>query len=440
MIRHKAALLMVVAALTLVILSSGCLPKKGAQGNIVKVKGHRGSWFLEVNGEPFYIKGVGCGRAVGTGGEDFLRLAKEMGANAVRTWGIGEDMREYLDTAHGYDLMVDAGIWLSWTELDKKNSYIGDSEYKRRKKQEIIDCVKEFKDHSALLMWNIGNEAFFFAKNEEEKVALAEFLEEITKMVHELDPDHPVIYTSADTTALSYIKKYVPSLDVFGMNIYGSIRRSHGEWNKSGLNIPYIVTEYGPYGPWDVRRDPNGAAIEPPDQAKAAIYRNMTNEITGFKGYDLGGFVFHMGDTTQESLTWWNLNYKMLKKSSFWTMYKIYTGQTPVNVPPRIKRFTLSKINGIKPAEPIGIYTEVVDNEGDSVNYEFKVSTAKEGILEHYVNEEVPAEFAEFARNETGAATTLIAPSKPGLYRVYVFVSDGKGNAAVTNKSIKVGQ
>ncbi|MDD4878889.1 MAG: glycoside hydrolase family 2 TIM barrel-domain containing protein, partial [Candidatus Omnitrophica bacterium] len=225
-----------------------------APGSVVKVTGKKGSWSLEVNGKAFYIKGAGVGKMTGLGGANYLKMAQELGANAVRTWGTDQGTQEYFDTALKYGLMVDAGIWLNYAKKGTEYSYIGDNEYKRKKRQEITDYVNKFKGHPALLMWNIGNEAIFFTKDEEERAALAKFLGETVQMVHKLDPDHPVIYTSADTTALPYIQQYVPGLDIFGMNIYGSVRISHGKWDKSGLDMPYCVTEYGPHGPWDVKK------------------------------------------------------------------------------------------------------------------------------------------------------------------------------------------
>jgi len=417
----------------LVFFSSPCFGEGTPAGSVVKITGQKGSWVLEVNGKPFYIKGVGVGEMTGKGGEDYLKMAQELGANAVRTWGTDQGTQEYFDTALKYGLMVDAGIWLDFAKKGSTYTYIGDNEYKEKKKQEITDYVNKFKGHPALLMWNIGNEAFFFTKDEEERAALAQFLEEMVQMVHKLDPDHPVIYTSADTTALPYIIKYVPSLDIFGMNIYGSIRISNGTWDKSGLNIPYCVTEYGPHGPWDVKKDTNGASQDEPDQAKAAIYRNMAKELIGLKGYNIGGFVFHLGETTQESLTWWNLNYKLLKRSSYWEIYKIYTGSKPSNLPPRIAVLKLSKTKGIKPGETVDITAEAVDNDSNPLDYSFVVSTAQEGILQYYVNKEVPVKF-----ENQGTGFAMSAPATKGLYRLYLFVNDGYGNVATANRSFRV--
>jgi hypothetical protein len=49
------------------------------------------------------------------------------------------------------------------------------------------------------------------------------------------------------------------------------------------------------------------------------------------------------------------------------------------------------------------------------------------------VNEEVPAKF-----ENVGAKFRMTAPATKGLYRLYLFVNDGNGNAATANRSFKV--
>lgn len=67
--------------------------------------------------------------------------------------------------------MVDAGIWLNLAEPEKKISYLGENDYLRKKHDDVISSVRTFKDHPAILMWNVGNEALFFTESEEEKIA-----------------------------------------------------------------------------------------------------------------------------------------------------------------------------------------------------------------------------------------------------------------------------
>lgn len=400
----------------------------------VKIEGSKASWVLVVNGQPFYIKGVGCGLATGEKGEDYLKLAKELGANCVRTWGIDQGNRQYLDKAAQYGLMVDAGIWLNWVDPEKKVSYIGENPYKKDKRQEVLTYVNEFKGHPALLMWNVGNEAIFFTKSEEEKVALCEFLEGLIQEIRRIDAKHPVIYASAGYLDLPYLKKYVPSLDIIGINAYGSIRAFHSYWDFLGFDKPYVFTEYGPYLPYQRPKDPNGKSQELGDYQKAFLYKDYTSQILSFKGYNLGSFAFHLGETTQESMTWWNINERNLKRQSYWAVYEIYTGKSAVSFAPKIKKLTLSKVLGLEPGELIEAEVEMALGNNEGYTYEYLLSTAEEGVLQYYVNSYIAAEVIG-----KGRKVKIMAPQKEGVYRLYCFVKDKYGSISSLNKTVSVG-
>ncbi len=424
---HKFWLKILRVFIVLLLSSSLCL----AQSNNVRIKGKRRYWYLEVNGKRLYIKGVGCGLAKGKKGQDYLKLAKELGANTVRTWGTDQGTKQYLDQAYKYGLYVCAGIWFNFVDDKGWPSYIGNSKYKKRKEREVLDYVNSFKDHPSILLWNVGNETIYWTKDPKQRIAIARFLEELVQKIHKIDPNHPVLYSCAcDYQELKIIKEHVPSLDIVGINSYGSIRFSQGKWDYLGFNIPYIITEFGPYGPWDRPKDINGVSIEQTDREKALLYKYYLREIQEFKGYNLGAFAFHLGETTQESMTWWNINEGNSKRESFWVIHDIYTRKKTKRNLPRIKRFTLSKYRGIRPEEFIEVF---VEPEGKNLKYSYKISTAFEGILRYYVNEWVETEI-----QGQGNKVKIKAPKKEGLYRVYCFLRDRKGNITTFNRSIKV--
>ena len=399
----------------------------------VKIAGKKENWVLFVDDKPFYIKGVGCGLANGKDGEDYLKLAKELGANCVRTWGTDQGNKEYLDRAWKYGLMVDAGIWLNWADAEEGVTYIGENQYKKDKLNEALNYVREFKDHPAILMWNVGNEAIFFTKEEKEKIALSRFLEELIGEIHKIDPKHPVVYTSAAHLSFSYLIKYVPSLDIIGANTYAGVRAIHSRWDYLGFNKPYLITEFGPYLPNDSRRDINGKAVEIGDYQKASIYKYYASQLQSFKGCNLGGFVFHLGETTQESMTWWNLNHGELKKQSYLAIYEIYTGKPAPFSAPRIGRLMLSKAKNLQPNEIIDVEVEMRDINKEDYVYEYQLSTALEGILKYYVNDYVNIEVIG-----SGSKVKIKVPQKRGIYRLYCFVKDKNGNISSLNKSISI--
>jgi len=73
-------------------------------------KNSRGAWELLRDGKPFLIQGVG--------GPGSLQLAKEAGANSIRTWGIEQleakdaDGHTLLNWAEELGLTLCVGIWV----------------------------------------------------------------------------------------------------------------------------------------------------------------------------------------------------------------------------------------------------------------------------------------------------------------------------------------
>ncbi|MCK9554904.1 hypothetical protein M0R36_03680 [bacterium] len=403
-------------------------------GNIVKIEGTKGNWRLTVNGEDFDLKGVGVGRATGEDGTDYLFMAKEMGANSVRTWGIDQGSAGYLRTAREYGLYVDAGVWFNSVYEDGKCSYMTDRKYVNERREETLDYIKRNMDDPAILFWNLGNETIFFTKNEEERIGFCRFLEELIRDVHKIDPNHPVIYTTSFTTAVDYVKKYVPSLDILGINIYGGLPAAHKKITQE-LDIPYIVTEYGPYGPWNSAKDANMKSVELSDKLKSNLYIGLSEQIKKYRGYCLGGYVFHLGDTTQESRTWWNLSYKSQKKLPYLRMQSFYTGRKIENQPPLVRNLILSRYKNLQPGEKIHAEVEYSEPEDEDVKFSYFASTAKEGILAHYVNEEVP-----IAVGGDGSSVDITVPSAGGIYRIYVLAEDANGNVSTYSKTVSVSE
>jgi hypothetical protein len=399
-----------------------------AHGSVVKITGEAGKWQLEVDGRPFYIKGVGLGDYLTPENIDYLfSLTKALGANAIRRWGQSDYDDLMLTKALEYNLKVVMGYWLP---ID--TDYLEDDYTKEVLLERIKEYVNTYKNHPALLAWSIGNEVIILGKkDEEERIAFAKFLERVCQEIKNIDPNHPVIYAGAGPTALRYIKDYTPSLDIYGFNFYGGVPVAYYEWKASGAKIPYIFTEYGPGGPWEVTLDENDQPLEPTDQEKKSAYlRNWRNYISKYKGYNLGGFAFHLTELMipESSITWWGLTYEGLKKSSYWAIYAAYTGKEPANRAPVILDFKIDKTKDLKPADVVHISTKASDIEGDVLNYEYK-------IFDLNTKDFLKRDF-EFTWNGQNIQCKL--PSKEGLYRIYVFVTDGKGNVATTNKSISI--
>ena len=411
--------------------------------SIVEIAGQKGNWSLMVNGKPFYIKGVGCGEYVNEENIDkYFSWAKELGANSIRRWGISDYDDLILDKCKEYGLMAMMGFWLPVT-ID----YASDEYSKEMLLERIEEFVNEHKDHPNILMWGIGNEVIILGemklkewkrviltKEEKEKrrIGFAKFLQNAVERIHKIDPNHPVVYAGSGLTALKYIKEYTPALDVYGINFYKGSQVAYSEWKKIEAEIPYIFTEFGPPGYWEVEKDVNNQPIEPTDEEKAKTFMDIWKEhILKHAGCNLGGFAFHL---TEKKLlpeggspTWWGLTFDGYKNASFWSLRKAYTGKEPQNRPPLIQKFTLSKIKNVKPNETIYCEGKVYDYENDPLKLKIKIFDVNSSMfLEDYSK-----------IIETQDKVKIQVPYE-GVYRVFLFATDEKGNIASTNRSVLV--
>ena len=154
---------------------------------------------LVKDNKPYYIKGAG--------GYEHLDLLSKIGGNSIRTWGT-ENAIEILDQAHQKGISVCMGLWVGHERhgFDYNDEYAITSQLEAFKKQ-----VLKLKDHPALLMWSVGNEVDLFYKN----FKVWNAVEDIAKMIKELDPNHPVMTVTAgiEPCEVYMIKNYLHDLN-----------------------------------------------------------------------------------------------------------------------------------------------------------------------------------------------------------------------------------
>ena len=238
-----------------------------SQVNKVEVITNSSSNFeLLRNGEPYYIKGAGA--------KSHFDLLVESGANSIRVWSTNK--KELLDSAHNHGLTVTLGLHVrpERSGMDYNNEYAvkGQIEYLKNE-------VLKYKDHPALLVWGIGNEVDLRYSN----FKVWETIEVLAKFIKEVDPNHPTmtVIAGVDPSKVFYIKKYCPSIDILGINVYGSIESAGANLRKFNWDKPYIVSEWGVNGPFEARKTSWKAKIEPPNGIKADQRLRRYKELRG---------------------------------------------------------------------------------------------------------------------------------------------------------------
>ena len=231
-------------------------------------------WNLLVHGEPFDIKGVTFGYDKDVENYDaYFKDLKFLGVNTIRTWGTGDNTPQLLDAAHANGIKVMVGIWMRHgrpgMEDDDSFNYLTDKEGMEAMYNTAIETVEKYKDHPAVLTWGIGNEVYLNMETDEEKLAYSKFLERICSTIKSMDANHPITSVEAWTFGLEWWEKHVPSLDIYGLNSYGAgANYLQGELEKRDIDKPYMVTEFGVTGEWDIKNKKKGITVEPTDKEK----------------------------------------------------------------------------------------------------------------------------------------------------------------------------
>ncbi|MFJ6700305.1 discoidin domain-containing protein [Streptomyces sp. NPDC091272] len=409
-------------------------------GGAVKVAGSQGNWQLTVGGQPYTVKGLTWGPSVADAPK-YLPDVKSMGVNTIRTWGTDGSTKPLLDTAAAQGLRVVNGFWLQPGGGPGSGgcvNYVTDATYKTNSLNEFAKWVDAYKSHPATLMWNVGNESVLGLQNcysgaemEAQRNAYTSFVNDVAKKIHSIDPDHPVTSTDAWTGAWPYYKRNAPDLDLYSMNSYGDVCGVRQDWIDGGYSKPYIITEGGPAGEWEVPDDANGVPDEPTDVQKADGYAKAWNCITGHQGVALGATLFHYGLEHDFGGVWFNLVPDGLKRLSYYAVKKAYTGSTAGNnTPPVITNMTVTPASAAPAGREFTVRADIRDPDGDPV-------TPKIFLSGNYASGDKRLVDAQWRAtgNNTFAVT---APEKLGVWKVYIQAEDGKGNAGIETKSVKV--
>tara|TARA_R110000868_G_scaffold88553_8_gene246850 strand:- start:51 stop:1367 length:1317 start_codon:yes stop_codon:yes gene_type:complete len=381
-----------------------------------------------LNGEPFYIKGAGS-----TDMNKFEALTKHK-ANALRTWST-DNGRAVLDQAHELGLKVMMGIWVG---LERSGFDYNDEEAVQQQFDKIRNRVLELKDHPALMIWGIGNELNHHSKNPK----IWDAVNEISKMVHELDPHH------LTTTSLAGIsKKYVnlvanraPDLDFLSVQLYAPIDILPELVTESNYKGPLLVTEWGATGYWEVPKTEWGAPLENNSSVKADLYRKRyENSIVSQSQQVIGSFVFLWGQKQERTPTWFGMFMPDGNETeSVDVMHFVWDGEWPKNRTPRLIDFTLEGKRAVdniklKAGNNYSAQVKASDYDGDELIYRWEIMEESQSNKIGGDAEYIPDVINGLFPDKTNSSTSFLAPSQPGAYRLFIYVEDGNNHSAHAN-------
>ncbi|SDG47990.1 Glycosyl hydrolases family 2, TIM barrel domain [Lentzea fradiae] len=405
-------------------------------GSGVHVTGSQGDWQLTVDGQPWTVKGLTWGPPAADAAR-YMPELRSMGVNTLRTWGTDATTRPLLDAAAANGLRVINGFWLQPGGGPGSGgcvNYVTDGQYKADMLGQIRQWVTEYKDHPGVLMWNVGNESILGLQNcysgtelENQRVAYAQYVNEASRAIHAIDTNHPVTNTDAWTGAWAYLKAHTPDLDLYSVNSYGNVCQVRQDWINGGYTKPYILTEAGPAGEWEVPDDANGVPDEPTDVEKRDGYTEAWNCITGHRGVSFGGTLFHYGTEYDFGAVWFNLTPAGKKRLSFYSVQRAFGGATPANTPPVISAMNLPQT--VAAGAPLTIDVAASDPDGDAITWSAAFNSK-------YIDNS--GGLADAPVQVGGNRLTVTAPDRLGVWKVYVMAEDGRGNIGIETKSVRV--
>ncbi len=401
-----------------------------AQSKVAVVK--NGDQFqLMVNDKPFFIHGVG--------GTQRLSELHDLGGNSIRTWGIESlaenvDGKPLLDRAQDLGLMVTAGIWVQ----QQRNGFnYDDANAVAAQRDAVRKAVQTYKNHPALLMWGLGNE-MEGPISDGSDVRVWKELNVLAGIVKQEDPNHPVMTVIAGYggVRIKNLLAYCPNIDVLGVNAYGSAAGAGAAVTQQGWNRPFVLTEFGPTGQWEVEKTAWGAPIEATANQKAASYYATQQLVTeDSKNICLGSYAFLWGYKQEATSTWYGMFLKTGEKlPQADAMSFAWTGTWPANRAPKLKALTTSVAEKtVAPGTAADATADAVDPGGAQLQYEWSV------VEESHANgvggdaEAVPPAHPECITGPQDKTLAFKTPTTPGAYRLCLIVRNGKGGATTAN-------
>ncbi|MEM6686365.1 MAG: glycoside hydrolase family 2 TIM barrel-domain containing protein [Bacteroidota bacterium] len=418
----------------LYILLFSCSFCVHAQVTIIKKEA---TWQLLVDGQPFSVKGATFGHENDVANYDtYFKDLQQLGVNTLRTWATGKNTKAFLDAAEKYNIKVMVGIWMRHgrpgMEDDDSFNYLKDSQGMEDMYNIAIQVVENYKSHPAVLAWGVGNEVYLNMATDAEKEAYSKFLERVCSNIKKIDKNHPISSTEAWTFGLDWWQKYVPSIDIYGLNCYGAgANFLQEELQKRNIDKPYVITEFNVTGEWDIENLKNGVKVEPSDEEKYTAITNGYRNWIQTKSQCLGVYVFHYADGNDFMSPWLFTHHNGLYRPTYWGIRKAFTGKEPTNQIPKINTFDISD-ETLQGDAWIPVNLDVSDAENETLDIRF------------YYNQRLGS---RKRRNQVNTLThrgslaegfEIQIPKEHGPVKIYVNVQDSFNNVGIASTGINV--
>ena len=257
----------------------------------VEVRGDPYHYSYYVDGTAQVLRGVGYNVAYRLWGWDCDARARRYDRDfaAIRAAGfdtlIGWDEGEFDDLTLAKAQQHGLGIVLPY-DLPGSGDW-QDPTYRQIHRQRVEALVRRYAGHPALRMWGLGNEVIYAIgdKTSLRARAFGQFLADLAERVHQLDPDHPVLYRDSEDVNYEPIRDGLRARGleqpwlVYGVNSFTfRLQDILDHWPDADFRVPLVVSEFG--------------LMDYPLSERATGLERMWEIIRQHDTYVLGGAVY----------------------------------------------------------------------------------------------------------------------------------------------------
>ncbi|TVQ39028.1 MAG: hypothetical protein EA370_05200 [Wenzhouxiangella sp.] len=380
------------------------------------------------NGERYEIRGAGMVH------DDFAAFTRR-GGNSIRTWTTRDDegdMMALMDQAHAHGVTVALTLPMP---AERHGFDYDDEDAVAATLGELREDILRFRDHPALLFWIIGNELNHSYTNPR----VWDAVNDVARMIHELDPHHPAttaLAGSSEDVVLAVLSR-APDLDFLSFQVYGRLFELPQQLERLGFDQPFMITEWGTIGWWEMETTTWGAPVELTSSEKAEVYRRGHRDIlTPLADQLIGSYAFVWGQKQERTPTWFGMLTSAGEQTeAIDAMEWIWTGQRTRHPAPRVENLLLDGRSArdnviVLTGEEYEAWFEVAG--ADAISYRWEVKPESDATQVGGDYEEPIAPLEGLLSAPDSARTSLAMPER-GAYRLFAYASDDNSRAAHAN-------
>jgi hypothetical protein len=216
-----------------------------------------------------------------------------------------------------------------------------------------------------------------------------------------------------------------------GINSYGGAPSLAERYRRAGVQKPYILTEFGPAGAWEVGKMPWGAPLELTSTQKSLAYATAYRSNVIENSNDcLGSYTFLWGNKVEATPTWFGMFLPDgTRLAAVSTLSALWTAKPASKDLPEVSPIKLNGPDEVSPGITLTASVEAMVPDGSPARLDW--SLIKElCIAGQDSNRSAPMDAIDGAVTPgPGQSVTIKMPREPGPYRLMLVARSAQGAA-----------